>query len=241
MKIIISPSKKQHTDKLKKTKILNEVSHAKALSIFEQIKKLAKNDLGNRFAIKDTLLEETYRLYQDFDLNVKRAKAIDLYSGVVFEQINHHEYNHKQIEFLKDHLVILSAMYGTIKPFDYIWPYRLDFNVRLDGFNLYEFWEKEVDDFFENEDVIVNLASNEFSKMLKHQQDKVININFYEKKAGKLRVVSYNAKKARGLMVNQIILNQIKNPSKIKEIIVDDYLYDELSSKPSEYNFIKSK
>jgi len=239
MKIIISPSKKQNFDRLTKIDEVSYLDYEKTINLFSIINNMDKKTLAKKFNLKGQLLEETSKLYQLFEVNNKRAKAIDLYSGVAFDQINHHSYNDMEIDFLNKNLVILSAMYGAVKPFDYIWPYRLDFNVKLDQLDLYKYWEKEIDGFFKEEEIIINLASNEFSKLLKNQKDKFININFYEKKHNKLKVVSYNAKKARGLMVNEIVTKKILDPFKIKALIIDGYKYDKSSSNDKEFNFIK--
>lgn len=240
MYIILSPSKTQDTSQFKKEdgqKLFNELA---SLYLFDMIKQLDKDALGDFMHIKNQLLEDTYQIYQDFNANNLQKKAIDLYTGVVFEALDIDTYNEKQRSYMNRHLIILSAMYGILKANTLIWPYRLDMTMKPAGLNLYDYWLDLIDDFFDQTDVVVNLASNEFSKMLKNHKSKMIDIVFKEERQGKLRTISYNAKKARGMMVNQMIKDQVTNIEDIKEIIVDDYRYEPSKSTKRKWVFIKS-
>ncbi|MDY0023998.1 MAG: YaaA family protein [Candidatus Izemoplasmatales bacterium] len=241
MKIIISPSKTQNFNfdnqgkselKLKKeTKLL-----------FSKLKSLSKEELSYSLKIKKKLLDETYSLYQ-LEHKVKPvSKAIDSYSGVVFEQLSLSDYNSSQINYLNNHLNILSAIYGTLSPEDLIYPYRLDMTNKISDINLYNFWQEDIDKHFSQEDVIINLASNEFSRMLKNHSEKIINIDFFEKdKDGKLKIISYNAKKARGQMLDFLIRNKIENIELIKQYSLNGYKYSENLSKGENLVFVKGK
>lgn len=240
MKIILSPSKTQQ----KAVEYLNEnvsvLYKNKTLKLFEMFKHLSKEDIQAIFKIKGNLLEETFDLYNSFSKNKKGIKAIDCYKGIVYEQIKVTEYNNSQINYLNSHLRLLSAMYGILEPNSIIWPYRLDMTKKIKDINLYHYWQESVDEYFKDEDVIINLASKEFSKMIKINKEKLININFYEEQADKkLKVISYNAKKARGTMTNLIIKNQLKNLELIKDYNVDGYQYSPKISDKNNFCFIK--
>lgn len=233
MKIIISPSKTQNTEKIDYASgfALSFPEHSGHL--FNLLSAYSKDELGKLMKIKNTLLDKTYEVYQSKDKDLNKYHAIDLYQGVVFDQIKVNEFDISQIEYMNEHLVILSAMYGAVKPNTFVYPYRLDMTMRPHGISLYQYWQDAIDNYFTNEELIINLASNEFSRMVKLDKDKILNIEFKEySNKGQLRTVSYNAKKARGMMVHQLILKQIDDVDIIKEIVVDGYAYNkDLSSK----------
>jgi uncharacterized protein len=238
MKIIVAPSKTQETDlNNDNIRIFNQ---KKTIHLFNTLKSLTKLELGKTLKLKNNLLEETFELYQSYKSSNKGLVAIRCYQGVVFEQIELDSFNLKQREYLNKHLIILSGMYGVVKPNDVIWPYRLDMTIKPRKINLYDYWQESVNDYFKNEDVIINLASNEFSKMLRGYEDKMINIHFLERqKKGILKVISYNAKKARGVMVNYLISHQTKEIKDLTKVVIDGYKYDKLLSDDNNLYFIK--
>lgn len=240
MKIIIAPSKTQNIKNLEKSNTL-VFNDEKTINLFKDLKKESKESLGKLMKIKNKLLDNTYETYQNFQEDNLRVKAIDLYTGVVFKEINTEKYNKEQTNYLNKHLVILSAMYGVVRPNDYLWPYRLDMNMKLKNINLYDYWKNSVKDYFKEAKVIINLSSNEFSKMVSYYQDKMITIHFKEEDLkGKLRTVSYNAKKARGQIAHQLIINEISSTEKIKKLTILDYKYNEELSTNNNWVFIKS-
>ncbi len=237
MKIILSPSKTQADAPLKLNVDTNRLT--KTIALFKVLKKYSKNKLAKVLKIKGALLDKTYDLYQSFDESNKGIKAIDCYEGVVFEQIDHQDLSPNQNSYLNSHLVILSAMYGVLEPTDVIWPYRLDMGHKPNNQNLYHYWQEAVNDYLKNEDCIVNLASAEFSKMLKNER--LINIHFLDQDvSGQLKVIGFNAKKARGMMANQMIKDTITHPEDIKALVINNYHFDTTLSDPDNYYFIKS-
>jgi len=242
MKIILSPSKTQNhlANKNKQGKVL--VDKAASVFLFDQVKALDKKALGELMKIKHQLLEDTYQMYQNFKEDNPLIHAIDLYSGVVFDGLDLDDYDSVERNFLNDHVTILSAMYGPLEPNTLIWPYRLDMTMKPNGINLYHYWQEHMDQYFQSTDLVINLASKEFSRMIKKTDAIFIDIDFKEEnKKGQLRTISYHAKKARGKMLNQIIRHQIVNPEMIKELVVDDYIYHEALSTNNHWIFIKKK
>jgi hypothetical protein len=242
MKIILSPSKTQNhsTHKAEQGKVF--VDKSATVFLFEYIKGLNKQALGELMKIKNQLLEDTYHLYQNFNQDNPLIPAINLYSGVVFDGLDLKDYDSVERQYLNEHVTILSAMYGPLEPNTLIWPYRLDMTMKPNGINLYHYWQDHIDQYFQSRDIIINLASNEFSRMIKKTDAIFIDIDFKEEnKKGQLRSISYNAKKARGKMLNQIIHHQIDNPENIKSLVVDDYSYHEGLSTNDHWIFIKKK
>ncbi|MDD3129052.1 MAG: YaaA family protein [Candidatus Izemoplasmatales bacterium] len=235
MKIIISPSK---TYSLEKAEIISDHHiNDKSYVLFNKIKNMSKLDLSIAFNIKSKLLNETYDLYHEGFSNNLFIKAIDYYNGVVFSQLNISKYTVEQRKYMDSHLIILSAMYGFLQPSSLVIPYRLDMTVKIPDINLYEYWQEEVSGYFKDDDLIINLASNEFSKMLKNKRKSFISIDFYD--SANKKTPSYNTKKMRGLMLNHIIENQIIDVKAIREFSCDNYVYDKNLSTVNNYVFIK--
>lgn len=156
------------------------------------------------------------------------------------------------LSFAQDHVIILSGLYGMLKPLDLIQPYRLEMGVRLEQSrhsNLYEFWTQKLTRHLnekilqqpEHSRVVINLASQEYFHSIRTPKVKapIINIKFLEDRGGELQFISFNAKKARGIMTRFIIQHRITDPEAIKTFNESSYQYaDELSS-ANEWTFIR--
>ena len=238
MKIIISPSKTQSfTNEKNQIEVLLK---KETITLYEIIKKLSQEKFQKIFKIKGKLLEDTLFKYNLKNVDKPVGKVIESYTGVVFEQLELDSYNIEQLDYLNKNLRILSAMYGVLSPSDYIYPYRLDMTVKLPKINLYSYWQKTIDEYFVDEDIVVNLASLEFSKMLKNYSGRFVDIEFYEEtKENQLKVVSYNAKKCRGQMLNFLIKNQVEDISKIKEFVFEGYIFSENLSNKDKFIFVR--
>lgn len=238
MKIIISPSKTQK--ELEENENSNSVKLSdKTQTLFSLLQSYDKSLLSKSLKVNEKLLDKTYDLYQGKYKN-QVFPAIECYQGVVFEQLRLNEYTREQQDYLEQNLVILSAMYGSLKPNDLIYSYRLDMRSKLPKINLYQYWEKEILEKFDKEEVIINLASEEFSKLLNKLSSRFLNIYFYqEDKSGKIRIVSTLSKKARGKMLNYLIVNKIINPEMIKAFSEDDYFFNLEISDKHNYRFVK--
>lgn len=240
MKIILSPSKTQIKESTFLNKEVSILFEDETIKLFKKLKRLTKNEIQLVFKIKGKLLDDTYKTYQDFKLENTGINAIDCYKGVVYEQINHLSYNKHQQNYLNSNLRLLSAMYGILEPNSIIWPYRLDMTIKIKGLNLYNYWQDSMDNYFQEEDYIINLASKEFSKMIKLNKDKLIHIHFLEEqKDHSLKVISYNAKKARGTMANKIIENLVEDYQEIKKYQIDGYIYKDKLSNDKNLYYIK--
>jgi cytoplasmic iron level regulating protein YaaA (DUF328/UPF0246 family) len=141
---------------------------------------------------------------------------------------------------------MLSGLYGVIRPLDLIAPYRLEMGTKLEnskGKNLYEFWGDKISKLL-NEDeteVIINLASNEYFKGIdkKALKAQIINIVFKELKGDAYKIIGIYAKRARGLMVQFMIKNRIKNPQDLKAFKEEDYCFREEMSDSTTWVFTR--
>jgi hypothetical protein len=242
MKIILSPSKTQNHERKREEKgrdILNEDMTKK---LFEYLKSLSKEELKKELDIQGNLLDRTYELYQNHSFEDETIAAIECYNGAVFKQIDQEDYDKAQHLYMQEKLVIISPMYGPLHSNTEIWPYRLEMRLKPNGINLYEYWLEVMEDYFADVDLIINLASNEYSKVVeKNYQGQMIDFYFKEeKKDGSLKTVGYYVKHNRGKLLNELIKKQVNTLDQIKEINFDGYKYDEERSDDKDYYFIKA-
>lgn len=187
------------------------------------------------------------------DLNEDNSRpAIYAFKGDVYTGLEAESLNKNQIQWADKHLRHLSGLYGLLKPLDYMFPYRLEMGTSLKnpaGTNLYQFWGSTLTDDL-NADLkatkskaLIQLASNEYSKaiQLKNIECPVITPVFKDTKNGKLKVISFFAKKARGLMARYIIENKITSPDKLKNFNIDNYQYDDSLSNETEWVFTRGE
>ena len=148
--------------------------------------------------------------------------------------------------FAQSHLRIISGLYGVLRPLDLIQSYRLEMATKLankNGKNIYNFWGNTITDILnqdENE-IIINLASNEYFKSIKKNRlkAKVITIHFREKKINMYKTIGVFAKQARGAMVNYLITNQITDSILLKNFNQDGYTFNQQHSSESDWVFTR--
>jgi len=232
MKIIFSPAKSMDfSNSIKEPLKINFTD--KTNFLLENLKILSQDEINKIMKIKGNTLNHVKNIYENFDSS-NTKKAIAAYNGMSFKQLDLATYNEKEFKFLDTHLIILSALYGVVEPSNLIKEYRLDMNMKLlKDENLYKFWKKEINDYFKDDELIFNLASKEFSKII---EKPMITIDFKEKKEKLYKSVSAYSKKGRGLMLNYIVKNKITSTDQIKRFNLDGYsLNDKLSD---EFNLI---
>ena len=236
MKIIISPAKKLDNS----VKVQNSKMNPSFLSVSTKLIQILKgksiSELKDLMGLSDNLAQLNWQRFQDWDIeNRNTYKALELFNGAVYEGINVKNFNKSDNDFAQNNLRILSGLYGILKPNDLILPYRLEMGTKLKtikGNNLYRFWQdklyQNIGEELNNE-VLINLASNEYSKVLKLNKIKseVITPVFKDYKNGKLKVISFFAKKARGEMVNFIIKNKITSFEELKLFKNNGYAFSD--------------
>ena len=229
MKIIFSPSKEMREENIfenKKIEFTEPKFKDKTNILIGILKEKSLSEIENIMKLKGELLNKTYKDIQDYD-KLKFIPAISMYYGVSFKELNLEDYSEKSLEYLKNNLLILSALYGILLAFDLVKKYRLDMTMSIIDKGLYNFWKKDINDYISNilskDEVLLNLASGEFSKLIDNKKISMINIDFKEEKDGAYKSVSTYSKKARGQFLNYLIKNQIANLEDIKKIKLDGY------------------
>ena len=242
MKIIFSPSKEMREENIfkdKKIEFTESKFKDKTNILIDILKEKLISEIENIMKLKGELLNKTYKDIQDYD-KLKSIPAISMYYGVSFKELNLEDYSEKSLEYLKNNLLILSALYGVSLAFDLLKKYRLDMTMSIIDKGLYNFWKKDINDYISNilvkDEILLNLASGEFLKMIDSKKISIINIDFKEEKDGAYKSVSTYSKKARGQFLNYLVKNEIGNLEDIKKIKLDGYSLNNTLS--DEKNFI---
>ena len=229
MKIIFSPSKEMREENIfknKKIEFTESKFKDKTNILIETLNKKSINEIGDIMKLKGELLNKTYKDIQDYD-KLKSIPAISMYYGVSFKELKLEDYSEKTLKYLKNNLLILSALYGASLAFDLLKKYRLDMTMSITDKGLYNFWKKDVNDYISNildkDEILLNLASSEFSRLIDNKKILMINIDFKEEKDGIYKSVSTYSKKARGQFLNYLVKTQIDNLEDIKKIKLDGY------------------
>lgn len=224
MKILFSPAKTLHLSIDHDNALSQPLFQDEAIKLFLYLKHFSKAKIQKTFHLSDKLADEVFALYHNFEKNNTTYPALKLYNGLAFRQLHSDTYTHKQLDYASKHLRICSAMYGLLSPMDGIWPYRLDFTISLAKFNLKKQWTPKINEVLKEEDLILNLASEEFSSLISHPN--MHTVYFFDEKDGIRKVNSAEAKKARGQCLEWCILNQFKDISELKKFELKDYTFD---------------
>lgn len=252
MKLVLSPAKSlDFESKLPTTK----TSEGQFLSDSERINKLLKKksakSLSKLMSISDDLAQLNYQRNQEWQLPFTKDNArpaVYAFNGDVYRGLDVYTLDTKNIDKLQDTVRILSGLYGVLKPLDLIQPYRLEMGTKLSigkNKNLYEFWKKKVtkalNEELEDNELFLNLASNEYFKATDSKTLKVpvIEIDFKELKNGDYKTIGIYAKLARGLMARYIIDTNAKTLEDIKGFNLENYRFHEQLSKENRLVFTR--
>lgn len=174
--------------------------------------------------------------------------AVFAFNGDVYEGLNAGSLKKHHLSYLQRHVRILSGLYGVLRPMDQLQAYRLEMGTSLitpHGKNLYQFWGQKVTEILNtqlvsvNTNVLVNLASDEYFKVVKPAllNADIINPVFQDWKNGRYKIISFYAKRARGLMARYCAENAISDPESLKSFNTEGYAYDEESSEKGRWVF----
>lgn len=250
MLILLSPAKSLNFEievKTSEHSVPQFLTDSKIL--VDELRKFSPKKLSELMEISDKLAVLNHQRYQDFKtpFTEKNAKpALFVFDGDVYDGIDVENYDKKTLDFAQNHLRILSGLYGVLRPLDLMQAYRLEMSIPLKnkkGKNLYEFWQEKIADYFNNlnEKIILNLASEEYFKVIdqKKVKAKIINVIFKEKKGSDYKIIGLFAKKARGLMADYIIKNKIKNLDEIKKFNISGYKFKKEFSDEQNFCFVR--
>ena len=255
MLILLSPAKKQEFEtrhpELDATKPLAAKESA---LLVDELKQLKKSQIVKLMSVSDKIADLNYHRFQNFNpstYNRSNAKqALYAFRGDAYRALNPDTLKPKDIDFLQQHLVILSGLYGYLRPLDLIQPYRLEMKTTLKnprGKDLYAFWGDLIAKALtklqrdHKNKTIINLASGEYYKAVAQaiNPEQVLTISFKEKKGNAYKVIGINAKRARGAMTRYIAEHKIKDPKKLIEFDIDRYRFNGTLSGDNELVFTR--
>ena len=253
MKLVISPAKTLDYDSQLPTDFYTQ-SHfiSDAKKIEKVLKKKSVQDLEQLMSISTNLAQLNWQRNQERNLdeiNFSNARqAVFAFNGDVYTGLDAYTLNEKHYEVLQNSVRILSGLYGILKPFDLMQPYRLEMGTKMSintKKDLYDFWQQKTTDFLNKElqkdELFVNLASQEYFGAVDAKKLKVpvITPEFKDFSNGKLKVISFFAKKARGLMTRYLVENNIQTVDEIKLFNIDGYQFDATLSKGNQLVFTR--
>ncbi len=253
MLAIISPAKSLDFDSPSVTKIHTQPAFLKeAKTINQALKKLSPADLSDLMSISPKLGELNFHRNQQWQppFDEKNAKqAVLAFTGDVYQGLDAPSLSEKELEQVQQKVRILSGLYGLLNPLDLIQAYRLEMGTRLgvDGAeNLYAFWREKLTPKLNKElkaagGPLINLASNEYYKAIdaKKIEADIITPAFKDLKNGKYKVISFYAKKARGLMCRFIAKNELTKAEDLKAFDLDGYYFNNELSKGNNWVFTR--
>ena len=258
MLAILSPAKTLDFESKLATQKYSEPDFvAESSQLITTLKTLEPKDIASLMSISDNLAELNHRRYHEWQPEFDKAAArpaILAFKGDVYLGLQGPTMSERDFTWAQKHIRILSGLHGLLRPLDHIHPYRLEMGTRLStkhGANLYEFWGNKVATRLNEslaaqhsgtgDPVLVNLASNEYYKVLAKSQirARVINVTFKEGKNGVYKFLSFSAKKARGSMARYMVDQRVKSLKSLKAFDYDGYRYNAEMSVGDNWTFTR--
>ncbi|WP_424988751.1 peroxide stress protein YaaA [Microbulbifer sp. S227A] len=224
-------------------------------ALIKELKALSPQDISNLMKVSDKLGVLNYDRFHSWkrpftDSNARPALLAfkgDVYTGLAAETMGKRDFN-----FAQKHLRMLSGLYGLLRPLDLMQPYRLEMGTKFansGGKNLYEFWDDKITAALNSQlaehksKQLVNLASNEYFKsvQVKNLQADVVTPHFKDWKNGQYKMISFFAKKARGMMSRWAIDNRVKQAEQLQDFDVAGYYFSEEHSKGNDWVFLRDE
>lgn len=251
MLIIISPAK---TLDYESELITTAHTHPRLLNdsaeLIEDCQKLSASQLASLMKISDKLAQLNAERFRDWDsdFDLPRARqALFAFKGDVYSGLDARSFSLQDVNFAQQHLRMLSGLYGLLRPLDLMLPYRLEMGTKLKnarGTDLYQFWGDKITTLLQqdlnaqDDDILINLASDEYYKSVNEKalDARIIKPVFLDQKNGQYKIISFYAKKARGLMSRFIIQQGLDQVEQLKAFNTDGYYFD--SDNSNEYELV---
>ncbi|ARP89748.1 peroxide stress protein YaaA [Bordetella genomosp. 9] len=252
MLFLLSPAKKLDYDSPLHVDLHTEPLFVdQAAALIKVLKKKSAQDIAALMDLSPALAElnvKRYAAWKPVFTQQNARPAVLAFNGDVYEGLQAKSLSAPQLQWAQDHVAILSGLYGVLRPLDLMQPYRLEMGTRLEtprGKNLYEFWGADIANYLnerlrnQKHPVVINLASEEYFKSvdLKVLKARVVQCVFQDWKGGAYKVISFNAKRARGLMARYAIQHKIATPEKLQGFDSEGYAYDASASSPDKLVF----
>jgi cytoplasmic iron level regulating protein YaaA (DUF328/UPF0246 family) len=224
-----------------------------ACELIDQLKTLEPHQVSNLMNISDKLGQlnaERFRNWHTPFTPDNARPSVLAFKGDVYTGLDAESFSEEDFSFAQKHLRILSGLYGLLKPLDLMQPYRLEMGTKFEntrGKDLYAFWGRKITDalnqLLADDKTLINLASNEYFKSVqkKNLDARLITPQFKDWKNGQYKMISFYAKKARGLMCRYVIQNRITNAEDLKGFNLDGYYFSEDQSDNNNWVFLRDE
>ncbi len=253
MLVVLSPAKKLDFETETNCSIQTEPQLLEKTNLLsKELKKLSTAEISKLMKLSPTLSELNYKRFQSFKnkYNPSTSKqAVFAFNGDTYTGLNIKSFNKNELKSVQKNIRILSGLYGILKPMDLIQPYRLEMGTKYkfnNYKNLYEYWKEDVTALINKElkshnNTLVNCASQEYFSLIDKDQLKgdIITPVFKEKRNGEYKIISFSAKKARGMMANFIVKNNITDIDGVKKFNLDNYKFSKSLSNDFELVFTR--
>ena len=245
MIIVLSPAKTLDYDFESNNKHSVPSFLGQSSKLINQLKQKEPKDIASLMGLSDKLATLNFDRYQSWTASKKASNdskpSMLVFKGDVYQGLQAEDLTNRELDFAQKHIRILSGLYGILRPLDLMKPYRLEMGTKLEtseGKNLYEFWGNKIQKNVLEElkkqksDLLINLASKEYFSVLgKMPEDvNIVSPTFKDYKNGKYKIISFYAKKARGLMARWIIQNKVKDFEDLANFNVEGYKYSKAES-----------
>ena len=256
MLMVISPAKTLDYDTppvIEQSTQPRFVEHS--VELIEVLREKSPQDIAKLMSLSDKLASLNVARYGSWEREStpQNAKqALLAFKGDVYTGLNAEDFSTDDFAFAQQHLRMLSGLYGLLRPLDLMQPYRLEMGTKLvnpRGKDLYTFWGERISQWL-NEDleaqgdqVLLNLASQEYFGAVKPKAltARVIDTVFKDQKNGQYKIISFYAKKARGLMARYVIKERLQDPEGLKDFNLDGYRFDAASSSENQLVFLRDE
>jgi cytoplasmic iron level regulating protein YaaA (DUF328/UPF0246 family) len=223
--------------------------------LIDILQEKSPQDIAQLMSLSDKLASlnvARYGSWSDQFTKENSKQALLAFKGDVYTGLAAEDFTEDDFDFAQQHLRMLSGLYGILRPLDLMQPYRLEMGTKLAnarGKDLYSFWGEHISEWLnedlkkQGDDVLVNLASQEYFGAVKPKtlKARVIDTVFKDQKNGEYKIISFYAKKARGLMARYVIKERLDDPEKLKEFDLDGYYFDATSSTPNKLVFLRDE
>lgn len=254
MLIVVSPAKNLD---YQSTPVTSEFTQPRLLDqsemLIETCRKLSPAEISSLMKISDKLAGLNADRYAQWSMPFDQhnaKQAVLAFNGDVYAGLQAQQFEQRDFDFAQQHLRILSGLYGLLKPLDLMQAYRLEMGTKLKterGTNLYQFWGDLItqklnqDMAAQGDNLLINLASNEYFKAVKvkNVDGQIITPVFKDEKNGEYKIISFFAKKARGLMAKYIIQNQLNDAVQLQGFDLDGYEFSEAQSTDDKPVFLR--
>ncbi|MGR4050350.1 peroxide stress protein YaaA [Kosakonia cowanii] len=252
MLILISPAKTlDYQSPLATERYTQPALLAHSQQLIKTARTLSAPQIKKLMGISDKLADLNATRFHDWqpDFTPENARqALLAFKGDVYTGLQAETFSDADFDFAQQHLRMLSGLYGVLRPLDLMQPYRLEMGIRFEnerGKDLYQFWGDIITDTLnealteQGDEIVVNLASDEYFRAVKPKKlnARIIKPVFLDEKNGTFKVISFYAKKARGLMSRYIIEQRLTKPEQLTEFSSEGYFFDEAASTPDELVF----